>query len=62
MIIVLIEKTIPTAVIYELYGRSRITTGLLNIIFGLRVPDDGTAAFYREINLKMGFGIVDGLC
>ena len=28
-------------------------------IFGLRVPDDGTVAFYREIKLKMGFGVVD---
>ena len=26
--------------------------------FGLRVPDDGTVAFYREIKLKMGFGVV----
>ena len=27
-------------------------------IFGLRVPDDGTVTFYREIKLKMGFGVV----
>ena len=26
-------------------------------IFGLRVPDDGTVTFYREIKLKMGFGV-----
>ena len=48
---------IPT-VIYELYGRSPITTGLLYSIFGLRVPDDGTVTFYREIELNMGFGVV----
>ena len=48
----------PT-VIYELYGRSRITTGLLYSIFGLRAPDDGTAVtFYREIKLKIRFGVV----
>ena len=39
-----------------MYGRSRITTGLLYSIFRLRVPDDGTVTFYREIKLKMGFG------
>ena len=57
MIIVLRYNIIP-AVIYELDERSRITTGLLYSIFGLRVPDDGTVAFYREIKLKMGFGVV----
>ena len=57
MIIVLRYNIIP-AVIFELYERSRITTGLLYSIFGLRVPDDGTVAFYREIKLKMGFGVV----
>ena len=36
---------------------SRITTGLLYSIFGLRVPDDGTVTFYREIKLKMGFDV-----
>ena len=41
-----------------IYGRSRITTGLPYSIFGLRVPDDGTVAFYRQIKLKMGFGVV----
>ena len=50
------HKTYIPTVIYELYGRSRNTTGLLYSIFGLRVPDDGTATFYREIKLKMGFG------
>ena len=30
----------------------------LYCIFGLRVPDDGTVAFYRKIKLKMGFGVV----
>ena len=39
-----------------MYGRSRITTGLLYSIFRLRVPDDGTVTFHREIKLKMGFG------
>ena len=56
MMIVLRYK-IPT-IIYELYVRSRITTGLLYSIFGLKVPDDGTITFYREIKLKMGFGVV----
>ena len=51
-----VRYNIPT-VIYELYGRSRIT-GLLYSIFGLRVPDDGTVTFYREIKLKMGFCVV----
>ena len=27
-------------------------------MFGLRVPEDGTVTFYREIKLKMGFGVV----
>ena len=28
-------------------------------IFGLRVPDDGnTVTFYREIELKIAFGVV----
>ena len=48
----------PT-VIYELSGRSRITTDLLySSMYGIRVPDDGTVTFYREIELKMGFGVV----
>ena len=55
--IIVLRQNIPT-VIYELYGRSRITTGLLYSIFGLRVSDDGTVTFYREIKLKMGFGVV----
>ena len=56
--IIVLRYNIPT-VIYELYGRSRITTGLLYSIFGLRVPDDGTTVtFYREFELKMGFGVV----
>ena len=55
--IIVLRYNIPT-VIYELYGRSRITTDLLYSIFGLRVPDDGTVTFYREIKLKMGFGVV----
>ena len=55
---IVLRKNIPT-VIYELHGRSRITTVLLLYsIFGLRLPDDGTATFYREIKLKMGFGVV----
>ena len=33
------------------------THTLLYSIFGLRVPDDGTVTFYREIKLK-GFGVV----
>ena len=52
--IIVLRYDIPT-IIYELYGRSRITTGLLYSIFGLRVPDDGTVTFYREMKLKMGF-------
>ena len=42
--IIVLRYNIPTvvALIYELYVRSRITTGLLHSIFGLRVPDDGT--------------------
>ena len=55
--IIVLRHNIPTF-IYELYVRSRITTGLLYSIFGLRVPDDGTVTFYREIKLKMGFGVV----
>ena len=57
MIIVLRYNILVPTVIYELNGRSRITTGLLHSIFGLRVPDDGTVTFYREIKLKMGFGV-----
>ena len=58
VIIVLRHDTLT--VIYELYVRSRITTGLLYSIFGLiiRVIDDGTVTFYREIKLKIGFGVV----
>ena len=26
--------------------------------YGIRVPDDGTVTFYREIKLKIGFGVV----
>ena len=55
--IIVLRYNIPT-VIYNLYGRFRITTGLLYSIFGLRVPDDVTVTFYREIKLKMGFGAV----
>ena len=58
MIIVLRYNILVPTVIYELNGRSRITTGLLHSIFGLRVPDDGTVTFYREIKLKNGFGVV----
>ena len=47
IMIIVLQQNIPT-VIYELYGRSRITTGLLYSIFGLRVSDDGTVTFYRE--------------
>ena len=63
MIIVLRYRIyqVPT-VIYELYGRSRITTGLLYSIFGLRVPDGGTVTFDREIKLKMGFSVVHCCC
>ena len=28
------------------------------VFLDLRVPDDGTVIFYREIKLKMGFGVV----
>ena len=28
---------------------------LVFFIFGLRVPDDGTVTFHREIKFKMGF-------
>ena len=31
---------------------------LLYSIFGLRVPDDGTVTFYREIKLKLRLGVV----
>ena len=27
-------------------------------MYGIRVPDDGRVTFYREIKLKMGFGVV----
>ena len=56
--IIVLRYNISPTVIYELYGRSRITTGLLYSIFGLRVPDDGTVTFCREIKLKMRFGVV----
>ena len=26
-------------------------------MYGIRVPDDGTVTFYREIKSKMGFGV-----
>ena len=57
--IVVLGSNIPT-VICELYGRSRITTGLLIQYFWtiIRVPDDGTVTFYREIKFKMGFGVI----
>ena len=55
--IIVLRYNIPT-VIYELYGRSRTIAGLLHSIFGLRVPDDGTVTFYREMKLKLGFGVV----
>ena len=42
--IIVLRYNIPT-VIYQLYGRSRIT-------------DDGTVTFYTEIKLKMGFDVV----
>ena len=38
--------------------KQKQTNYLLHIIFGLRVPDDGTVTFSREIKLKMGFGVV----
>ena len=44
--IIVLRYNIPT-VIYELSGRSRITTGLLYSMYGIRVPDDGTVTFYR---------------
>ena len=27
-------------------------------MYGIRVPDDGTVTFFREIKFKMGFGVV----
>ena len=27
-------------------------------MYGIRVPDDGTVTSYREIKLKMGFGVL----
>ena len=52
---------IPT-VIYELHvcEVSNYKGPTLYSIFGLRVPDDGTVTFYREIKLIMGFGV--GYC
>ena len=39
-------------------GGLELQRAYLYSIFGLRVPDDGTVTFYREIKLKMGFGVV----
>ena len=36
----------------------RVFFRLVFFIFGLRVPDDGTVTFYREIKFKMGFVVV----
>ena len=58
MIIIVYYDRIYLHVIYELCVGSRITTGLLYSIFGLRVPDDGPVIFYREIKFKMRFGVV----
>ena len=40
--------------IYCIGAARRYTT----LIFGLRVPDDGTVTFYRDIKFKMGSGVV----
>ena len=32
--------------------------GLQRAYYDIRVPDDGTVTFYRDIKLKMGFGVV----
>ena len=55
--IIVLRYNIPTF-IYDLSGRSRITTDLQHSMYGIRVPDDGTVAFCREIKLKMGFGVL----
>ena len=39
-------------------GGLELQRAYYNSILGLRVPDDGTVTFYREIKLKMGFGVV----
>ena len=39
-------------------GGLELQRSYLYSIFGLRVPDDGTVTFYREIKIKMGFGVV----
>ena len=39
-------------------GGLELQRAYLYSTFGLRVPDDGTVTFYREIKLKMGFGVV----
>ena len=40
--IIVFRYNIPTVIYKLIYVRSRITTGLLYSIFGLRVLDDGT--------------------
>ena len=40
---------------YGHQNKSRLVT--IYSIFGLRVPDHGKVTFYREIKLKLGFGV-----
>ena len=41
-----------------LYFGTEGVPGIVYSIFGLRVPDDGSVTFYRDIKLKLGFGVV----
>ena len=43
---------------FSLKNKSRLLILILYSIFRLRVPDDGTVTFYREIKVKLGFGVV----
>ena len=47
-----------TLTLIAMYGHQNKADYLLYSIFGLRVLDDGTVTFYREIKLKLGFGVV----
>ena len=50
--IIVLRYNIPT-VIYELYGRSRITKGLLYSIFGLRGFGVVHCCYYDKIYLQL---------
>ena len=53
----------PTVILYTHINHhvgtpKQTQSSCLYSIFGLKVPDDGTVTFYREIKLKLGFGVI----